>query len=164
MRRARPRGGRRTLIGAAGLALAAIVVALGASPWSSRAAGPGADPDNAAQVALGRKVYVENCASCHGSQLEGQPNWRTRKPDGRLPAPPQDYHGHTWRHPDQELFNTVKNGVVAYAPPGYQTDMAGFAGVLSDEQIWAALAYIKSTWPPEFREYQAAVTRGAESR
>lgn len=115
-------------------------------------------------MALGRKVYVENCAACHGSRLEGQPNWRTRKPDGRLPAPPHDYHGHTWRHPDRELFDIVKNGVAAYAPPGYRTDMAAFASVLSDAQIWAVLAYIKSTWPPEFRVYQSAITHRAEGR
>ena len=164
MRQARQHDARRARSGASGLALAAILLAIGAGPWRHGVAAAEADSGDAAQVALGARVYAANCAQCHGAHLEGQPNWRTRKPDSRLPAPPQDYHGHTWRHPDQELFNTVRNGVAAYAPPGYQTDMAGFAGVLSDAQIWAVLAYIKSTWPPEFREYQAAVTRRADGR
>ena len=130
---------------------------------SLAAAVPG-DPDDPQQVTLGAKVYQDHCAVCHGVHLEGQPNWRVRRPDGRLPAPPHDYPGHTWRHPDQDLFGMVKNGMAAYAPPGYQTDMKGFAGVLSDAEIWAVLAFIKSKWPPEFRTYQRKLTEGAHPR
>ncbi|HXQ65434.1 MAG TPA: cytochrome c [Alphaproteobacteria bacterium] len=138
------------------------VAALAGVWWLKRGtAFPPGDPDDPHQLALGQKVYSEACASCHGVHLEGQANWRLRKPDGRLPAPPHDFHGHTWRHGDAELFGMVKRGISAYAPPGYQTDMKGYAGVLSDEQIWAVIAYIKSTWPPEFRTYQQRVTEGA---
>jgi len=42
--------------------------------------------------------YQELCASCHGVNLEGQPNWREYKADGSLPAPPHDEAGHTWHH------------------------------------------------------------------
>lgn len=141
------------------------VAALAGVWWLRHGTGyrPG-DPDDPHQLALGQKVYAEACASCHGMHLEGQPNWRLRKPDGRLPAPPHDYHGHTWRHADAELFGMVKRGIAPYAPPGYQTDMMGFAGALSDEQIWAVIAYIKSAWPPEFRTYQQRVTDGARGR
>ena len=52
-------------------------------------------PDDAAVTALGQKVYAAQCAACHGARLEGQPNWRVRGPDGRLPAPPHDASGHT---------------------------------------------------------------------
>src|SRR3712207_630865 len=58
----------------------------------------GADPANAAQVALGRQVYAANCASCHGANLEGQPNWQQDLPAGGRPAPPHDASGHTWHH------------------------------------------------------------------
>jgi len=30
------------------------------------------DPNDARLVSLGKAVYVENCASCHGVNLEGQ--------------------------------------------------------------------------------------------
>ncbi|HKO07192.1 MAG TPA: cytochrome c [Alphaproteobacteria bacterium] len=141
------------------------VAALAGVWWLKRGtAFPPGDADDPHQLALGQKVYAEACASCHGAHLEGQANWRLRKPDGRLPAPPHDFHGHTWRHADAELFGMVKRGISAYAPPGYQTDMMGFAGVLSDEQIWAVIAYIKSAWPPAFRTYQQRVTGGARGR
>ena len=105
-----------------------------------------ADPGDAAKVALGEKVYAANCASCHGARLEGQPEWRRRLPNGRMPAPPHDESGHTWHHPDDLLFGMTKYGVARYAPPGYESDMPAFGGKLSDEQIWAVLAYIKSHW------------------
>ena len=108
---------------------------------------PRADPRDAARLALGAKVYAQHCSSCHGAKLEGQPNWRARGPNGRLPAPPHDESGHTWHHPDRVLFAISKNGLVPpYAPKDYESDMPAFGGKLSDEEIWAVLAYIKSHW------------------
>ena len=108
---------------------------------------PRASPRDAAKVTLGAQVYGQNCAACHGAKLEGQPDWRRRLPNGRMPAPPHDESGHTWHHPDGVLFGITKRGLVPpYAPPEYQSDMPAFGGKLSDEEIWAVLAYIKSYW------------------
>jgi mono/diheme cytochrome c family protein len=127
-------------------------------------AGPkaGADPTDAMQVARGKTVYAEQCASCHGARLEGQPNWQSRKPDGRMPAPPHDASGHTWHHPDQVLFEITKQGISPFAPPGYESDMAAFGGVLSDADIWAVLAFIKSSWPEEIRRRHTALSERAK--
>jgi mono/diheme cytochrome c family protein len=114
-----------------------------------------ANPNDAAQVALGKALYAQYCASCHGVNLEGQPEWRERKPDGKMPAPPHDATGHTWHHPDDALFGITKQGIAAYAPPGYESDMPAFGGVLTDEQIWAVLAYLKSSWPLEIQAHQS---------
>jgi len=110
-----------------------------------------ADAGDAALVALGGTIYEANCASCHGGNLEGQPNWRYRQADGRLPAPPHDETGHTWHHPDQQLFDVIKFG----GPAG----MPGFSESLTDRQIVAALAYIKSRWPVTIRRRQDIITR-----
>ncbi|MFO7310413.1 MAG: c-type cytochrome, partial [Pseudomonadota bacterium] len=59
-------------------------------------------------IEQGRQIYADQCASCHGAQLEGQPDWKTPLPSGRLPAPPHDADGHTWHHPDDILFRIVK--------------------------------------------------------
>ena len=106
----------------------------------------------------GRQVYADQCATCHGAQLEGQPDWKTPLPSGRLPAPPHDAGGHTWHHPDDILFRIVKEGTAAIVGGGYKSDMPGFA-VLSDAEIQAALAYIKSTWPERERTYQENVSQ-----
>ena len=115
---------------------------------------------------LGERIYVENCAACHGARLEGQSNWQEKLPTGRMPAPPHDASGHTWHHPDDVLFGITKHGLVPgkYAPPSYVSDMPAFGRQLTDDQIWAVLAYIKSTWPREIRAAQAEMTRSAEKR
>ena len=65
--------------------------------------------------------------------------------------------GHTWHHPDEVLFGITKQGIAAFAPPGYESDMPAFGGVLTDEEIWAVLAYLKSSWPPEIQVRQSAL-------
>ena len=108
------------------------------------------DPD---VVALGQAVYSENCASCHGVNLEGQPNWRSPDQDGQLPAPPHDATGHTWHHDGDTLFRLTKYGTGALiGDPNYESNMPVYGGLLTDDEIIAALSYIKSTWPQEIRE------------
>lgn len=146
---------------AAGAAAAILALAW----WQFGDAKPGRiDPDDARLVALGREVYAKHCASCHGANLEGQPDWRSRGPNGRMPAPPHDASGHTWHHPGDVLFGIVKEGVQKYAPPGYQSDMPAYARVLSDEQIVAVLSYVKSTWPADVRRRHDELERLAGNR
>ena len=139
-----------------GLTLGAAIVAAGVVMFADPKAG--AEPTDAAQVARGKVVYAEQCASCHGARLEGQPNWQSRKPDRRLPAPTHNTSGHTWHHPDEDLFKITKEGIAAFAPPGYSSDMPAFSGALSDADIWAVLAFIKSSWPEETRRRHAAMS------
>lgn len=107
------------------------------------------DPET---VALGAMVYEANCASCHGADLEGQPNWRSSGDDGRLPAPPHDASGHTWHHDGDTLFQLTKFGVAELiGDPDYASNMPVYAGLLTDDEIIAVLSYIKSTWPDEIR-------------
>ncbi|GEO42787.1 cytochrome c [Skermanella aerolata] len=145
---------RRTLIWGGSAALA-LLAAGGLAAWILMPGDNRANPNDAAQVALGKALYAQHCASCHGVKLEGQPEWRERKPDGKMPAPPHDATGHTWHHPDDILFGITKQGIAAYAPPGYESDMPAFDGVLTDEQIWALLAYLKSSWPMDIQARQS---------
>lgn len=109
-------------------------------------------------LAEGKELYQSNCASCHGADLEGQPDWRSPGPGGVLPAPPHDETGHTWHHADSILFDYTKlGGKAALARQGvsFESGMPGFADQLDDAQIWSILAYIKSTWPDRHRQTQA---------
>jgi len=115
-------------------------------------------PDTATVVAAGKVVYAEHCASCHGENLKGEANWRQRKPSGLLPAPPHDETGHTWHHADKALFNLTKYGPQYVAGPDYQSDMPAFDGVLLDDEIIAALSFIKSTWNARERQAQDEIT------
>jgi S-disulfanyl-L-cysteine oxidoreductase SoxD len=114
----------------------------------------GTDVHDARLVALGQQVYVANCASCHGGNLEGQPNWQQPLADGSMPAPPHDATGHTWHHNDESLFATTKFGGAATSPVAAPNTMPAFEGRLTDREIWAVLSYIKSTWPLELQQQQ----------
>jgi S-disulfanyl-L-cysteine oxidoreductase SoxD len=117
-------------------------------------------PADQVLVSHGKDIYVSHCAVCHGANLEGQPEWRERRPNGRLPAPPHDETGHTWHHPDAVLIDIIQNGLVPgrTAPKGYESDMPAYRQALSDTDITAVLAYIKSTWPSEILARQKEMT------
>ncbi|MCR6632080.1 MAG: cytochrome c [Magnetospirillum sp.] len=117
------------------------------------------DPGDPRQVAEGRRLYAEHCARCHGAELQGEPDWRVRKPSGELPAPPHDASGHTWHHSDEQLYAITKHGMARFAPPDYKSAMPAFVGTLSDGEIRAVIAYIKSTWPEDLRRRQEALGR-----
>ncbi|MEQ8346815.1 MAG: c-type cytochrome [Sneathiellaceae bacterium] len=118
-------------------------------------------PDDPAAVARGAALYATHCASCHGAALEGQENWRRRKPDGRLPAPPHDAGGHTWHHSDSQLFALTKQGPAALVGGGYQSDMPGYDGILTDREILDTLSFIKSRWPERVREQHDRINAAA---
>ena len=138
-------------------AILSLGLACGEKPAQPKAAPAGAAaskaaPKDASPHARGRQVYVTHCAACHGLNLEGQPNWKQRLPNGKMPAPPHDETGHTWEHPDDVLFKVVKHGAAAVAGPSYATDMLGFKDRLTDDEIVAVIQYIKSTWPERIRK------------
>lgn len=110
------------------------------------------DYRNAEFAAAGEALYRQHCASCHGADLAGEADWRERDADGYLPAPPHDETGHTWHHPTGQLFQITKFGTETLVGDGYKSNMGGFGDILSDEEIHAVLAFIKSTWPSRIIE------------
>lgn len=146
----------RTLIYISVMLLCLFLVV--ASPAKSSESTLLSDPNNTQQVKRGKAIYNRFCSFCHGVNLKGQADWRTRKPNGRLPAPPHDETGHTWHHADALLFGIVKFGLVPpYGPKNYQSDMPAWGSTLKDDDIWAVLAYIKSRWSPEVRKTQSDI-------
>ena len=95
----------------------------------------------------GQVMYMQHCASCHGVRLEGQPNWRRPGKDGILPAPPHDATGHTWHHDNRLLFDYTKLGgkalMEARGIAWVESGMPGLGDVMSDDEIWDVLAYIR---------------------
>jgi len=94
------------------------------------------------RVAEGETLYRAHCAQCHANlDVGGQRSYG---------APPHDEDGHTWHHADRQLVGWVLNGI-----PGAGV-MPAFGNQLSEEQVVAIFAYIKSTWNTEVRELQKA--------
>ena len=94
-----------------------------------------------------------------GGDLEGQAEWHQRLANGRLPVPPQDASGHSWQHPDKDLFAMTKYGIAAQVGDGYESDLPGYEGVLDDDDIVAVLSFIKASWSDEIRRRQDDINR-----
>ena len=119
-------------------------------------------PDDPQVVSVGARIYAQQCATCHGVRGEGQPDWRERGPDGLLPAPPHDPSGHTWHHPDSQLFAITTFGLAKLIDqPDYKAAMPVYGGVLSDDEIVAVLSWIKAQWPPDVRARHDEINRTA---
>lgn len=142
-----------------------LVLACGPGSSAQPAARPSPTPVpvptlDLSQVSRGREVFVQHCASCHGVDAQGAPDWQ--QPDGRgdLPAPPHDDTGHTWRHSDTQLSEIIRGGLRDQFNKTPELTMPPFqADQLSDQQINDVLAYFKSLWSAEHRQFQEEQNR-----
>jgi len=137
------------------IAALAIFAGAGGAYWYLQEdyATPG-DAADLDQVAFGSRVYGRICANCHGSGLDGQLGWEEPLKDGSRLAPAHSTEGETWRKGDDTLFEVVKFGGETLRPDGKITRMPGFEEKLTDDEIWAVIAFIKSTWPTDVQEAQ----------
>lgn len=79
---------------------------------------------NADAIKAGEKIFDERCMDCHGGDASG----------GAGP----DLTDETWIYggTDADLFTTVSTG--------RKGGMPGWSGQLKDDEIWKAIAYIRS--------------------
>lgn len=117
-------------------------------------------PDlDAARIAAGEATYRQYCSACHGADLAGDPQWKTRNSDGTLRPPPHDSSGHTWHHSDQLLLTLTRDGSDLE-----ESRMPAFGSTLNDDEIATVLEFFKSTWGPEERAFQWQVTWTEQKR
>ena len=110
------------------------------------------------QINLGKSLYVTHCASCHGDNLQGQPNWSTKKDkDGHNLSPPLNGTGHTWHHSQDQLFSIIRYGFKIYNE-NYDGKMRG-NDKLNDNDIWSILAYMKSVWPESIQKKYNTISK-----
>jgi mono/diheme cytochrome c family protein len=114
---------------------------------------------NVDSINSGRAIYEQHCASCHGVNAEGAPNWQERDARGELPAPPHNAEGHTWRHSDADLYEMVSKGWRDPFNKSKRLTMPAFGGEMSPAQIRAVIGYLKTLWKPEQRQFQSEESR-----
>lgn len=120
-----------------------------------------AKADRPAQVALGRMLYRQHCAYCHGIDREGHFDWQPGAPVASGLAPSLDERSPAVEKSDRQIFELVKFGGQPFLPTGMRSQMPAFEFNLTDAQIWALLAYFKNRWPEEALARHEAADRAA---
>ena len=92
----------------------------------------------------GKTLFRVNCATCHGTDAEGAPNWQKRTADGKYPPPPLNGSAHTWHHPRSALVQTIQQGTIKLGG-----SMPPWQNKLDDQQIEAIITWLTSLWPDE---------------
>ncbi|HEX9278854.1 MAG TPA: cytochrome c [Casimicrobiaceae bacterium] len=111
-------------------------------------------------VTMGRAVYQQHCAVCHGERGEAARGWQQPDANGELPAPPHNAQGHTWKHSDAMLYRIIQEG---WRDPFNKTQrltMPPFKSQLSRADTLAVIAYLKTLWTPEQRRFQTEESHG----
>jgi mono/diheme cytochrome c family protein len=92
-------------------------------------------PADESSVTEGRKIYLRQCASCHGPSGKG---------DGSMAlagGTPSNLTDETWDHgsSDGEIFVVIRDGV--------SSDMESYKDKLTEKQMWQLVNYIRSLSP-----------------
>jgi mono/diheme cytochrome c family protein len=94
-------------------------------------------------IALGQQIYRTRCASCHGTNLEGQPGWSAANPQPAV-APPLGSNSSSASRDDAYLIGVIRDGGQPYAAPGTMSGMPAFGSTLSAAEIEALVAFLRS--------------------
>jgi mono/diheme cytochrome c family protein len=96
------------------------------------------------QYSKGQKLFLMNCAACHGKYAQGAKNWQIPDKDGKYLAPPLNGTAHTWHHSNKALTITIKNGTSKIGG-----NMPAWKDKLSEGEIMLILIWIKAQWSDE---------------
>lgn len=88
-------------------------------------------------IANGRKAFGSYCIVCHG--LDGQ-NTGVPFADRMAPPVPSLASESVQKYTDGQLHSLIQNGI-------YPSGMPAAKGILSDEEIWAIVTYIRHLPP-----------------
>lgn len=91
-----------------------------AAPSTDKAPAPAGATDTTHMVAMGRTLYVSNCASCHGQDAQG-------KIGPTL---------HALGDPDTKVYRHIANG--------FKGKMPAYKDILTKDQIDTLVAYIQT--------------------
>ena len=113
---------------------------------STAASGTAAQPRwyKPAHTELGRGLFDTHCASCHGKEAIGDPNWRQPDENGLYRPPPLNGTAHAWHHPLAVLYQQIMKG----SAPG-AGNMPAFQNVLDRGEALAIISYFQSLWSDE---------------
>jgi len=116
--------------------------------------------DMAAHLAVGRRVYYQNCVPCHGDHLDGQGHFASGF--NPLPANLQD-NGTIAQLTESFVFWRVAKGGPGLPREGtpWNSAMPAWEEFLTEDEIWSVVLFLydQTGWKP--RTWEAGNTEGA---
>ncbi|MCF6248414.1 MAG: c-type cytochrome [Desulfobacula sp.] len=86
--------------------------------------------DTLESIQRGKKLYVNNCVDCHGSNADG------KGPDAEyMDTRPSDLRAMAGHHPDGDMFWKIENG---------KNDMPSWKDSFSEQQTWDLVNFIQN--------------------
>ena len=85
---------------------------------------------NKTSIDLGKEVYIQFCADCHGKKGDGNGSM-TAELETKAP----DLKNSAKNHSDGDLFWKIQNG---------KREMPSFKEELEEKEIWSVINYVKS--------------------
>jgi len=128
--------------------LAVVILGLSLAPLCFALAGPpGGYGDSEELITRGSELFARRCVICHGLDLEGK-SYEIGSGDRRRIAQVPSLRKARWFWLDMEIAvtNIVKHGESKHPLPSSEFKMPAFGVVLSDGDIRAIVAYLKSIW------------------
>jgi thiol:disulfide interchange protein DsbC len=97
---------------------------------------------NNAQISNGETIFQQNCASCHGANANGSPDWPQAR--GEKAAPPLNGSANSRNKSIEQLMQVIRQGSIQIGG-----SMPAFKNALSEPEIIQVIAYFQSKWPDE---------------
>lgn len=94
-------------------------------------------PLSAANAGEGQKTFAHYCFACHG--LDGQ-NTGVPFADNMSPPPPSLASAQVQSYSDGQLYWVIENGL-------WPSGMPAARGILTDDEIWSIVAYLRHLPP-----------------
>lgn len=105
-------------------------------------------PFSAESIARGAAVFQRRCAECHGPGAQGHPDWRPKRDDKLVVAPPLNGSGPAARRKKAELKKIITEGISLGGIPV----MPRWNGRLNEGDIDDVITWFQALWPPEVYE------------
>ena len=119
--------------------------------------------DMAAHLAVGRRVYYQNCVPCHGDHLDGQGHFASGL--NPLPANFQD-NGTIAQLTESFVFWRVAKGGPGLPREGtpWNSAMPAWEDFLTEDEIWSVVLFLydQTGWKP--RTWEVSTEQGAGSK
>lgn len=106
--------------------------------------------DEAPDIEVGKKLYAEHCAGCHGENGIGQDQKSRgggRDSNGVLIAPALNGMAHSWHHSPEYLYKYIRKG-----SPVRDSPMPSFGKELNKQDALSIIAYFQSLWPEPIKK------------